>query len=91
MSLYSLGTVQSALGKWADALASTQEAVDALWPFFVAIPAAFARDTRMMLSGLLVCLKVLGRPPGAATVERVARYQEIAGEALDQSAEAGTG
>jgi hypothetical protein len=74
VSLDNLGLRQSELGQREAALASTQEALDAIWPLFLRLPASFERHTGMHLGNLRKCLKALGRPPPPWLLEREATF-----------------
>ena len=77
MSLTTLGMMQSELGQHPAALASTQEALDALWPFFLRLPAAHERLTAIVFSNLRRYLAALNREPSAALLERIARFDVL--------------
>lgn len=70
-SLNNLGAVQSELGQWEEALAASEEAAAVVWPLFLAIPAAFARNTLVVLQGAVHRLKSLGRLPSGELLERL--------------------
>jgi hypothetical protein len=69
-SLYNLSVLQNALAQPEPALASAREALDAYWPFFLARPAAFARDTADALDNVVGLLEALGRPVSPELLER---------------------
>jgi hypothetical protein len=73
-SLNNLGHMQSELGQHEAALATAEEALEAIWPFFLRLSAAFERNTGIMLDNLLKRLDALGRPSPLSLVERVATF-----------------
>ena len=72
-SLNDLGNCQSELGQREAGLASAQEALDVIWPFFLSIPPAFERLTRLTLDSLQGRLKDLGGPPTPELLDRLGR------------------
>ncbi len=54
-------------------LASTTEALDAIWPFFLRLPAAFD-DTGDYLGNLLKRLEALGQPPTPELLQRIETF-----------------
>ena len=75
MSLHNLGIRQSALGRPEAALALAEEALHALWPLFVRLPAAFAVDTGDYLDAVRERLAALGRPH----LQRIADFEATRG------------
>jgi hypothetical protein len=74
MSLNNLGTAQSELGHREAALASTQEALDTIWPFFLHLPAVFEQYAGGMLRNLRERLQALNRPPSADLQQRLETF-----------------
>ncbi|WP_437600115.1 tetratricopeptide repeat protein [Sorangium sp. So ce590] len=70
-SLNSLGRRQRELGQREAAVVSTLEALEAIWPFFLATPRAFARDAGTIVQNLLVGLEALEQPITPALLERI--------------------
>jgi hypothetical protein len=46
--------------------------VDAIWPFFLRLPAAFERHTGIYLDNLRERLEALGQPPTPELLQRIA-------------------
>ncbi len=69
--------MQSALGQREAALASAEEALDAIWPFFQRLPAAFDGNTGGMLLNLCERLEALGRPPPLSLLERLVTFAAL--------------
>ena len=78
-SLSNMGTNQNGLGQHEAAAASTQEALDAIWPLFLRVPAVFERTTGMILSNLRVDLDALGRSPSADLQARIKAFEAKGG------------
>jgi hypothetical protein len=74
VSLDNLGTRHSALGQHATALACAEEALETLWPFFTALPAAFENDAGRCLNNLRGRLAALGRSTSPALLARIALF-----------------
>ena len=68
--------MQGALGQHEAALVSTQDALDALGPFFLALTAAHERLTGIILRNLLRRHETLNREP-PDLLARIAVYQKI--------------
>ena len=77
--LNNLGARQSDLGQREAALTSAQEAVDTLWPFFIATPRAFARNMAPMLRTTLARLQALGQEPPPELLQRIQAVNDEAG------------
>ncbi len=73
MSLNNLGDRQRELDQSGQAMASYQEALDFLWPFFEARPAVFQRKATYMLRDVLVSRQALGLALTPEFEERLAR------------------
>jgi nucleoside phosphorylase len=69
-SLNNLSHQQHALALPEPALTSAREALATYWPFFLAHPAAFARNTAHMINNFLRLLETLGQPPAPELLER---------------------
>jgi hypothetical protein len=67
-----LGARLNSLGRGEEALDALTEAVNKLWPFFEALPAAFADHTYKMLMSTQRLHKALQLPPSPVLDERVA-------------------
>ncbi len=65
------------LGQHEAALASAQAALDAIWPFFRRLPAAFERSTGKMLATLRFRLEALGRPLPPSLLDREATFAAL--------------
>ena len=76
MSLCNLGLRQSALGKKTEALVSMQEALNGLWPLFLAQRSNFEEEMGFLLEKMDVLLKAAGQPPSQELLERVKVFQK---------------
>ena len=67
------------LGQHEEALALAEEALDALWPLFVRLPAAFAVDAGNYLDAVRTHLAALCRPPTPALLQRIEAFDAARG------------
>ena len=72
-----LGARLSELGRREEALAAVEEALDSLWPSFERIPAAFARNTGIMLHQAQALHESLQRPLSSTLQERIAAFTRL--------------
>ncbi len=66
--------IQKDLGLKNEALASEEEALESMWPFFLAQPFALAHDTSRLLLGVLDRCVEAGCPPSAGFQERLRTF-----------------
>ena len=75
-SLANLGNWQNKLGRNEDALASSQEALDTIWPFFLWQPAAVEGDVELILRNVRFVLETLDRSPSREFLQRTKIFEE---------------
>jgi hypothetical protein len=75
-SLANLGNWQNKLGRNEDALASSQEALDTIWPFFLWQPAAVEGDVELILRNVRFVLETLDRSPSREFLQRMKIFEE---------------
>jgi len=74
-SLHNLGLRLSELGRREQALVVKTEALSIIWPFFERLPAAFAKNTGIMLGSYPQLLE--GAPPPDDIAEKISRFEAI--------------
>jgi hypothetical protein len=67
------------LGRREEALASYEEALDTIWPFFKRLPPAFMQSTELMIKDLRQIHNAFQRPLPPMLVDRIEEFMQLAG------------